>query len=176
MKYRPCKCVYCGKALDRNTEEWEQAPGNRYAHKSCYDKKQEEIQEQKIEREYKAKIHEKVQEVCGIQYVKSRVDKQLKEFIDKGMTAEKLYQTLEYWYDVKKSDPEAAHGGIGILPYVYEESERYWARQAAIKENNSNVNKENVETSLIIQRALPRQCNHKERIVKPKRKVYFDLK
>lgn len=176
MKYRPCKCVYCGKALDRNTEEWEQAPGNRYAHKSCYDKKQEEIQEQKTEREYRAKIHEKVQEVCGIQYVKSRVDKQLKEFIDKGMTAEKLYQTLEYWYDVKKSDPEAAHGGIGILPYVYEESEKYWARQAAIKENNSNVNKENVETSLIIQQALPRQCNHKERIVKPKRKVYFDLK
>ena len=36
--YRPCKCVYCGKPLDRNVEEWEQAPSNRYAHKSCYDK------------------------------------------------------------------------------------------------------------------------------------------
>lgn len=173
--YRPCKCVYCGKPLDRNLEEWEQAPSNRYAHKSCYDKRQEEIQEQKTEREYKAKIHEKVQEVCGIQYVKSRVDKQLKEFIDKGMTTEKLYKALEYWYDVKKSDPAAAHGGIGILPYIYEESDKYWARRAAIKDNNSNVNKESLETSLIVQQALPRQCNHKEKIIKPKRKTFFML-
>lgn len=176
MAYKKCKCLYCGEPLDRNTEEWEQVPGNRYAHKSCYDKKQEKIQEQKKEREYKAKIHKKVQEVCGIQYVKSRVDKQLKEYIEKGMTAEKLYQTLEYWYDVKKSDPEAAHGGIGILPYIYEESEKYWARQAAIKENNSNVDKESLETSSIVQQALPRQCNYRERISKPKRKVLFNLK
>lgn len=173
--YRPCKCVYCGKTLDRNTEEWEQAPSNRYAHKTCYDKKQKELQEQKTEREYRAKIHEKIKEVCGIQYVKTKTEKQIKKYLEEGMTAVGIFKALEYWYDVKKSDPAEAKGGIGIVPYIYGESEKYWARQTAIKENNSNVNKENLEISLIIQQALPRQCNHKEKIIKPKRKTFFML-
>lgn len=173
--YRPCKCVYCGKPLDRNVEEWEQAPRNRYAHKSCYDKRQEEIQEQKTEREYKAKIHEKVQEVCGIQYVKTKTEKQLKTYLQEGMTAEQIYKALEYWYDVKKSDPAEAKGGIGIVPYILGQSEEYWNKQANIKAQNDNTNEELVNDYLSMQDILPRQCNHKERIVKPKRKTFFML-
>ena len=173
--YRPCKCVYCGKPLDRNVEEWEQAPSNRYAHKSCYDKRQEEIQEQKTERKYKAKIHEKNKEVCGIQYVKTRTEKQIKEYLKEGMTAKNIYKTLEYWYDIKKQDPAEAHGGIGIVPYVYHQAMEYWQKQKIIGTQNDIIDDDTINGYLNIQESLPRQCNHKERIVKPKRKTFFIL-
>ena len=173
--YRPCKCVYCGETLDRNTEEWEQAPSNRYAHKTCYDKKQKELQEQKTEREYRAKIHEKIKEVCGIQYVKTKTEKQIKKYLEEGMTAVGIFKALEYWYDIKKSDPAEAKGGIGIVPYIYHDSNLYWEKQNAIKAQNTNTNDDLIEDYLTIQDSLPRQCNHKERIVKPKRKTFFML-
>lgn len=173
--YRPCKCVYCGEALDRNTEEWEQAPGGRYAHKKCYEDKMLQTQEQKIEREYKTKIHEKTKEVCGIQYVKTKTEKQLKAYLQDGMTAQQIYKALEYWYDVKKSDPAGAKGGIGIVPYILGQSEEYWNKQASMKEQNNNTNEELIDDYLLMQDSLPRQCNHKERIVKPKRKTFFML-
>lgn len=175
-RYRPCKCVYCGEPLDRNTEEWEQIPSGRYAHKTCYDKKQTELQEQQTERKYKAKIHEKIKDVCGIQYIRAKVESQLKECLGKGMTAEDVFKALEYWYDVKKGDPAGAKGGIGIAQYIYPEAKAYWEKQAAMKVQNADADDNLIKDYLAVQNSLPRQCNHREHIVKPKRKTLFMLK
>lgn len=175
MAYKKCKCVYCGEPLDRNTEEWKPAPAGRYAHKKCFDDRQARLQEQQEEREYRSKIHEKVKEVCGIEYVKSRTEKQIKEYLSEGKTAKGIYKTLEYWYDIKHSDPSEAHGGIGIVPYVYGQAQKYWQDQTEKKQINAEIHDESVQIYLDIQKASPRQCNYKGKITKPKRRTIFKL-
>jgi hypothetical protein len=40
-----------------------------------------------------------------------------------------IKRTLEYFYEVKKNSIEKANGGIGIVPWVYEEAKRYYYNQ-----------------------------------------------
>ena len=45
---------------------------------------------------------------------------------------------MKYFYEIKKGEWEKSHGGLGIIPYVYQESLQYWAtmtkKQANIME------------------------------------------
>ena len=36
---------------------------------------------------------------------------------------------MEFYYIIKKNDPSKADGGIGIAPYIYDESKEYWVAQ-----------------------------------------------
>ena len=45
---------------------------------------------------------------------------------------------MKYFYEVKKGEWEKSHGGLGIIPYIYQDSLQYWAsmtkKQANIME------------------------------------------
>ena len=55
-----------------------------------------------------------------------KMNRQWETFLKKGMTAKGMYFCLKYFYDIKKGDPTKSENGIGIIPYVYEESKEYW--------------------------------------------------
>lgn len=175
MKYKLCKCVYCGESLDRNTEEWETTPNHRYAHKKCFDQKMQEKKEKQEIAQYKIKIHEKVQEVCGVSYVKTRTEKQIKQYLLEGKTAEGIYKTLEYWYDIKHGDPAEAHGGIGIVPYIYEEAIQYWNKQEHMKQTGMSIPQEQINQYVNSYNGLPRKCPPRAKVTKPLRTIYFIL-
>ena len=55
------------------------------------------------------------------------IQKQIHNFIvDNGYSYNGIYKTLVYYYDIKKNPTDKANGGIGIVPYVYEEAKRYY--------------------------------------------------
>ena len=37
-----------------------------------------------------------------------------------------MLKALVWWFDVKKNSIEAANGGIGILPYIYNDAKTYY--------------------------------------------------
>ncbi len=40
-----------------------------------------------------------------------------------------IYFSLKYFYEIKKHPWEKGHGGIGIVPYVFDEAKAYWIEQ-----------------------------------------------
>ena len=167
-KLTPVKCKYCNLIINRNTEFNYSAVGQRYAHDEC-------IQQAAKSKENREAIHDKIKQLCGGSYVRARVEKQISQNLNDGRTLKGILQTLQYWYDIQKHDPKEAHGGIGIVEYVYEDAQKYFERKRQIGINFGKVPKEEVEKTIERKNALSPPCTLRERIVKPRRKVYFKL-
>ena len=43
------------------------------------------------------------------------------------MTNKGILFALKYFYEIKHGDWEKGHGGIGIIPFIYNDSCAYWA-------------------------------------------------
>lgn len=131
-KRAPVKCVYCGKYIYRD-DEFDYSPvGTRYAHDSC-------IRRVTIEADGRNAIHEKVKDICGTEYSRSRVEKQIDQLLDNGRTLDGILKTLDYWFDVKHGDPSKANGGIGIVDFVYGEAMGYYEDQERKRNRNNGV-------------------------------------
>lgn len=121
------KCPYCEQRFDRN-EEPAVLVGNRWYHSECLRRKE-------LDTKYRKKIHEKVKNMCGSTYSSARINKQIKQFVEDGMTIPGIYKSLQYWYDIKGNDPSQANGGIGIVPYIYEDMKKYFEQQKMRKKS-----------------------------------------
>lgn len=132
-----CKCVYCKIEFDRDKEPWEQIANLRYAHKKCAEKNQ--IIKSKNELDYEALV-DYIEKLFGIGYVSAKVAKQIKDFREQyGYTYSGILGTLIYWYEVKGATLEMANGGIGIVPYVYDQAKEYYAKIDEINSINADV-------------------------------------
>lgn len=80
------------------------------------------------------------------------VNRQIKQYLSQGYTYEQIYNALVYWYEVKgKRDTDnVAHGGIGILAYIFTESEQYWNEIRSIQERLKDVKVKNTVTKVQI--------------------------
>ena len=45
-----------------------------------------------------------------------------------------IYFTLKYFYQIKGNSWEKGHGGIGIVPYVFDDAKAYWIAQEQKKQ------------------------------------------
>ena len=55
---------------------------------------------------------------------------QRKKFISENkMTNKGIFFTLKYFYDVKGGSWDRSHGGIGIVPFIYNEACNYWVKK-----------------------------------------------
>lgn len=52
---------------------------------------------------------------------------QMTKFRAQGMTFRGQLLSLKYFYEVKNNSIEKAHGSIGIIPFIYQESKMYYA-------------------------------------------------
>lgn len=121
---RKCKCYYCGEVFDRDKEPYEQVTAARYAHKRCAEKHAQTLS--KNEQDYNALI-QYVEKLFGIGYVSVKVIRQIKEYREQyGYTYNGMLGTLVYWFEIKKGSIEKANGGIGIIPWQYEEAKNYF--------------------------------------------------
>lgn len=132
------KCKYCGKTFDRDKYPFVQISAQRYAHKECALE-----QEKKIiaEDEDKKNLEEYIMKLLNISYVDPKIRKQIKQYVEEYQyTYSGIHKTLVYFYEVKGNSIDKANGGIGIVPYIYQESFRYYY---ALWENQQrNVGKE----------------------------------
>lgn len=159
------KCPVCGEEFSKKNEEFEHV-GNRYYHLSCYKKKMKE-------EEYKEKIHEYCKKIYGDMYVKSRIEKQIKELLNDGTgkTISGIYRSLVWHYEKNNGDVEKSHGSIRIVDYVYKDAEEYYMKQYELQKRNAEImNNMSQNTEKEIFHIRP------QAIKKPKRINLFELK
>lgn len=128
------KCLYCGGNIDLTKDEYCMARQNRYAHLKCYH------QNYSPDEEYISKIYAYLKEEVHIDYDYPQCEKQRISFIQKlGYTNEEIYNSLRYFYGIKKAPPEKSGNRIGIVPYVRDEAKKYFSelekRQKEIAKN-----------------------------------------
>jgi hypothetical protein len=98
----------------------------RYAHQSCQnDKLASETKQEKDKRI----LEEYIKKLFGYKTIPPRVAKQIQTYVhdlEHNYTYSGIYKTLKYFFEVRGNSLEKANGGIGIVPYVYDEAYTYW--------------------------------------------------
>lgn len=127
---RIVKCAYCGGSMEQNEALRFK---NKNYHKQCCQL---------------AKERERVCEyICYIYNLKAPGPRNyalLRKYIDEnGFTYKGIFYSLKYFYEVKNGNKEKAQESIGIVPYIYDEAQKYYKeleeRQTKIKQVVSQV-------------------------------------
>ena len=119
------KCPYCGKSFDRLDPMIKFIKvGRRYAHVKCYNEHEASMtQEDNFKKvEHQIKEYKKYKDGNDIPYTYS------------GMLA-----SLRWFYEIKGNSKEAANGGIGIIPYIYNDAKKYYYNLYLAQQKNKQV-------------------------------------
>lgn len=133
-KSREVKCPYCDKYFYRELEEYVQINKTRYAHKACYDRHNAELTQE--ERDYNILV-DFIKKLFAIDSLTEKLKHQIKDYHDnKAYTYSGIYKSLVWFYQIKKHPIDKANGGIGIVPYVYEDARNYYVAMWAAQQQN----------------------------------------
>lgn len=160
-----CKCVICGEQFDRDIIQAVRYSARRYAHQICYPEGElvpfppKIAPPPTIRQIYKKEIPQKEAMVETQEEKDNRKD--LLDYISEHMTNpnyariqlqineyKQLYgysytgikKTLMYFYDILGGNDEKGHGGIGIVPYLYQEAYKYYFQIYQAKKFNESKN------------------------------------
>ena len=137
-----CICKVCGVKFDREKIQAVFAGARRYAHQTCMPNG-ELVPMPQVDKDLVALI-EYAKNLLGNDYNAARVKKQIKDFKEEyGYSYSGMLKSLVYFYEVKGNSKEKANGGIGIVPFVYNDAYNYYLSlfQAAQANKNKDLNK-----------------------------------
>lgn len=128
-------CKYCKKIFNKQEEEYVQLSNSIYAHVSCSEL------EAKREKTDAEKLDDYIMTLFNYDYVPPRAKKQISQFIQEyNYTYSGILRTLVYFYEIKGGDREAAHDGIGIVPFVYQDAYNYYYSLWLANQRNEDKN------------------------------------
>ena len=137
-------CPYCKLKFDADKEPYVKPNSQRYAHKACY----ETFLQQQIKVESdRDKVIEYIKKLFNTTVINPRVWKQLKQYTEEfGYSYTDILNALIYAFEVKHNDIEKARGGIGLVPYVIQDSRKYFQdielsnsrNEKALAQNNTH--------------------------------------
>lgn len=117
------KCPICGKSFDRDIVPCHQ-DGRRYLHIECWAR--QEASKTQDDKDKEA-LEEYIKELFKLGTIPQKIQKQIESFHKEyHYTYTGIKKSLVYHFEVKKGDIKQANGGIGIVPYVYEQARIYY--------------------------------------------------
>lgn len=135
------KCPICGQYFSRSEVPFIHLK-NRYYHQSCYEAQENAKSEEEKEKE---KLIEYIKKLFDIKTPTLKINTQIKNYIEnKNYSYEGIRKALIYWFEIKGNSIEKANGGIGIVPYCYEQALAYWKTVNEIREYNEQAQKTQV--------------------------------
>ena len=119
------ECRVCKRQINKKEDDWIMPSKNYYYHKKCYEnwKKAEPASDE----EYKDLIYDFIKRDLKKNYDYWICETQREKFLKQKMTNKGILFSLKYFYEVKHGDWEKGHGGIGIVPFIYNDACAYWA-------------------------------------------------
>ena len=132
------KCFYCGKTFDRDKIPAIKVNGRRYAHENC---SETDVTNEKIKEEIeKDKFYQLIKSIYGPDYNYMLINTQAEEYIQRyGYTWSGMTGCLHWFYNINHGDIEESHGGIGIIPFIYDEVKKYYQDIYKAQEKNKNI-------------------------------------
>ena len=133
------KCSVCGVQFDRDKIQAVKSSARRYAHHTCLPSG-ELVPLPQVDEEL-TKLIEYTQQLLGKDYNAARVKKQIKDFKEEyGYSYSGMLKSLVYFYEVKGNSKDKANGGIGIVPFIYNDAYNYYLN--LFLANQQNINKD----------------------------------
>lgn len=127
-------CIYCKVKFDRDKIPFKQISERRYAHIVCAQKEQERAAKEIRD---KTALEDYIGKLFGEGYVNARIRKQINSYVaEYQYTYSGILKTLIYWFDIKHGNKDKANGGIGIVPYQYENAKKYYMTIDSAKQKN----------------------------------------
>lgn len=127
-------CVVCKKQLNKKTDEYIQLSNNRYAHLACA-----KLEEQR-EKTDAEQLDNYIMELFDWDYVHPRVKRQITNFIEEyNFTYSGIKKALIYFYEKKGNSIDKANGGIGIVPYIYQDAYNYYYALWEAQQKNKEI-------------------------------------
>ena len=147
MAHAWVKCLYCGEQFDRLAEPNIKL-GRRYAHKSCYESQDAgELKKQKDEHDF----FEYIKKLYGQDYNYVQIHKQAENYVKQyNFTYSGMLKSLKWFYEVKGNSKEGSNGGIGIIPYIYEEAKKYYLNLYLAQQRNKDIQGYTLEVKEIV--------------------------
>lgn len=177
-KCHHCKVVDIDKDIMKEGEDYINHHPY-YYHATCwrereYLKKHPDIHQKLDDDFWKDATFEYLQKTLKVNVSNGLFYKQWYQYLgDKknNYNAKGIFYALIYFYDIKKGDPDKGHGGIGIVPFVYEDSRHYWherehRQKGIVKQIEQQIREKMARESVVVK--------HQE--IKPKKFVVnFDV-
>lgn len=118
--------------FDRDAIPFIETGKHRYAHKEC---PPPEVNEDK------EKLEKYIMQLFKIQSIDQKIRKQINQYINEyKYTYSGILKSLIYFYEIKGNTIEKANGGIGIVPYIYQNAYNYY--YALWEAQQKNVDKD----------------------------------
>ena len=127
-------CAYCKKPMSKKDKDCVMVGNNKYVHKAC-----QELEEHR-EKTDREKLEEYIKELFQVSYIEPRVKAQIKKYVEEyNYTYSGMQKALYYHYEIKGGDKSKANGGIGIVPYVYQNAYNYFYELWLAQQKNKDV-------------------------------------
>lgn len=123
-------------------------------HKQCPNSFHENPELVKTQKD-KDLFYEYIKKIYGQKYNYQLINTQAESYIKQyGYTWSGMAGTLHWFYDLNHGNIEEGHGGIGIIPYVYDQAKEYYI--TITKANETNKNKQVMRESVYFSIQSPR--------------------
>lgn len=156
-------CAFCKKSLSKKDADCIMLGNNKYVHKAC-----QELEEAR-EKTDKEKLEEYIKELFQLSYIDPRVKAQIKKYAEEyNFTYSGMQKALYYFYEIKGGDKSKANGGIGIVPYVYQDAYNYHYNLWLAQQKNKDV-----EVQLYVPKVREIVISRPERKVKKRNLFVF---
>lgn len=158
------KCSICGVIFDRDKEPAEATGARRYAHLSCYERM--EANKPQEEKDYEA-LEKYILKLYNKDSLGALITKQIRDFRkNNNYTYTGIQKTLMWWFEIKGNSIDQTNGGIGIVPFVYDDACKYFYSLYLAQLTNDSVMQDDepeiIEIEIAppqIQRKIPRLFN-----------------
>lgn len=119
------KCPYCGKTFDRDKiDDYVQINSRRYAHSQCHIEHLAQLSQE--EKDLQA-LEAYIKKILNTDTLGIKVKKQISDYhTNQHYSYSGILKALIYFYEVKGNSTDKANGGIGIVPYVYQDAYNYY--------------------------------------------------
>lgn len=128
-------CRICKLPIDKDKDPegktWIMPSKNFYYHRNCYE--DWKLSNPAKDSDWKDFIYDYLARELKVSYNYHMCEAQREKYLKQDMTNKGIFFSLKYFYEVKNGDWEKSHGGLGIIPYIYNDSCEYW-----VKKNNSD--------------------------------------
>lgn len=120
------KCAICGKTFDTNVIQAVRHGARRYAHQTCYPEGEPIPLGPEADPDM-INLKNYINQIYGDSANWALINRQIKKFTQENKySLSGILKSLVFFYDIKKNPVEKSQGGIGIVPYCYQDAYNYY--------------------------------------------------